>query len=45
LPAGKPAKVFAAIDKKLAKLHQTGDTKHFIYDALIFSKIKAIFGG
>jgi long-chain acyl-CoA synthetase len=33
------------VNAKLDSLEQTGTTAHFLYDRMIFNKIKAILGG
>jgi len=35
----------AAVDAKLAQLRQTGETKHSLWDSLVFSKTQQLMGG
>ncbi|EJD44071.1 long-chain-fatty-acid-CoA ligase [Auricularia subglabra TFB-10046 SS5] len=44
-PGLKGAMLRTAIDTKLEKFRRTGDPSHFLWDRLVFSKVKQIAGG
>ncbi len=41
----KKSLITNAVETKLKNLKETGEFTHSIYDSLVFSKTKAIFGG
>ena len=45
LPIKKAAFFKKAVSDKLKRFQTAGDPKHWIYDMLIFNKIKQILGG